>query len=108
MTGWLGMTDMIGNPVTAILLMAMATYFCRFIGFWIVSFMQVGYRTRRAFEVLPGCIAAATAFPIAIDSGPVAITALAVGFGVMRFVKIEVVALIAALGLVAGSRAFGL
>ena len=101
------MNDIIFGPVTVILLMAAATFLCRTLGFWIIGYMPIGRRMRRAFEALPGCIAAASALPVALDAGPVAMIALVLGFAVMRIARIEIAALVAALGLVALTRAAG-
>ncbi|MBY0611983.1 MAG: AzlD domain-containing protein [Beijerinckiaceae bacterium] len=95
------------NAVTVIVLIGIVTYVCRFIGFWAIGFVEIGPRLRRSFELLPGCIAAASALPVAIDAGPLALLALAIAFVVMRAVRIEIVAIVAALGLIAGSRLAG-
>ncbi len=95
------------NAVTVILLLGIVTYLCRFVGFWIVGFLHIGPRARRAFQALPGCIAMASALPVAIDAGTPAIAAVATGFVLMRFVRIEILALIAALAVVAGLRQAG-
>ena len=97
----------ISTTMLAILLMGIVTLLCRIAGYWAIGFVAVGPRLRRSFENLPGCIAAASGVPVAVDAGPVALLALGVAFVVMRWVRIEIVAIIAALALVAASRATG-
>ena len=92
------------SAVTVIVLIGIITYVCRFIGFWAIGFVEIGPRLRRSFELLPGCIAAASALPVAIDAGPLAMLALVIAFVTMRVVRFEIVAIVAALGLIALSR----
>ena len=91
----------------AILGMSLVTYFCRASGVVLMSRIRITPRVERALHALPGSIVVATILPLAIDGGPAAMAGLAAAILVMSLVRVELVAICAALGLVALLRAVG-
>ena len=96
------------GPITAILFIGLVTLFCRISGYWLIGFVPIGPRLRRAFEMLPGAIAASTAAPVAIDAGWPGMIALLIAFFGRRLIEIEIVPIVVALAFVAVWRALGL
>lgn len=99
---------MLFGPISVIVFVGLVTLFCRVSGYWLIGYVAIGPRLRRAFAMLPGSIAASTAVPVAVDHGWPAIAALLIAFFGMRLIRIEIVVLLMGLGLVAGTRALGL
>lgn len=50
--------------------MAAATYFTRFIGYWLVRHRAVGGRLAGALEAVPGAVLTAIIAPMALATGP--------------------------------------
>jgi uncharacterized membrane protein len=95
------------STMTAIGVMALVTYLCRIAGYMAMRHVPRTPAVTRALNVLPGCIIIAAIAPIAWRGGPVAMLALVAAVGVMTFLRSELAALVAGLGLVAALRAFG-
>jgi uncharacterized membrane protein len=101
--GW----PVVAGPEVAIIVMALATYGCRLLGFVLMSRVRITPAIERALGALPGCIVVATVVPIAWRSGPDAILGLAAGILVMWRFKNELVALVVGMATVAAARALG-
>ena len=95
------------STMTAIGVMALVTYLCRIAGYMAMRHVPRTPAVKRALAVLPGCIIIAAIAPIAWRGGPVAMAALVAAVGAMVFLRSELAALVAGLGLVAALRAFG-
>jgi uncharacterized membrane protein len=91
----------------AILAMAVATYFCRVAGFWLMGQVTITPRVRRALVALPGSIVVATVAPIVLRSGLPAVAAVAAAIAVMAIRRNELAALIVGLAVASVTRAFG-
>ena len=106
-SGSLGEGTLVFGPITAIVFIGLVTLFCRISGYWLIGFVPIGPRVRRAFEMLPGAIAVSTAVPVAIEAGLPGIVAIFIAFFGRRLIDIEIVPIVAALGFIVASRAFG-
>jgi uncharacterized membrane protein len=95
------------STLTAIGVMAIVTYLCRIAGYAAMRHVPRTKGVQKGLAVLPGCIIIAAIAPIAWRGGPVALLALCASIGVMMWLRSELAALLAGLGLVAGLRAFG-
>jgi uncharacterized membrane protein len=95
------------GDVLAILAMVVATYGCRASGLVLMSRVRLTPRIERALRALPGSIVVATVVPIAGDAGAPALLALAGTILIMSLLRLELVAILAGLGIVAGARALG-
>jgi uncharacterized membrane protein len=91
----------------AIAVMVVATYACRASGLVLMSRVRLTPRIERALRALPGSIVVATVVPIAGDAGAPALLALAGTIVIMSLFRLELVAILAGLGIVAGARALG-
>ena len=96
------------GPMAGILAMALATYFTRVIGFWLMGHVPMTVRIRRMLETLPGAIVVATAVPLAVKAG--AAGAIAVGVTVVAMVmrRNEFLAVALGLAVISLARAYGL
>lgn len=88
--------------------MALAAYLCRVSGVVLMSRISLTPRVKRALSALPGSIVVATIVPIALRSGPDAISAIAAAVLAMVAFRNEVVALAVGLAVAAAIRATGL
>ena len=79
--------------VAAIAGMALATYFTRFIGYWLVRRRPVGGRLAGALEAVPGAVLTAIIAPMVLTTGP-AETAAAV-LTVLLALRLSLVAAVA-------------
>jgi uncharacterized membrane protein len=91
----------------AIAAMALATYCCRASGLVLMSRVRITPRVERSLRAIPGSIIMATILPIALDGGAPAFLGLGATVLVMSLVRIELVAILAGLGLIALARAGG-
>ena len=55
--------------MAGILAMALATYFTRVAGFWLMAHVPMTVRVRRMLETLPGAIVVATIVPLVARAG---------------------------------------
>ena|SRR5438128_4748276 len=96
------------GPMAGILAMALATYFTRVIGFWLMGHVPVTVRVRRMLETLPGAIVVATVVPLAAKAGAAGVVAVGITVAAMAMRRNEFLAV--ALGLTAISlvRAYGI
>jgi uncharacterized membrane protein len=63
------MSDFFLSPLGGIAAMALATYFTRVIGFWLMGQVPMTLRMRRMLETLPGAILVATIMPLMLRAG---------------------------------------
>jgi uncharacterized membrane protein len=91
----------------AIVGMTAATFLCRASGFVLMSRVRLTPRIERALRALPGSIVVATIVPIAAHGGTSALLGLGITVLAMSLVRLELVAIVAGLATVAGTRAFG-
>lgn len=96
------------DVLIAILLMALATYLCRAGGFFLMRFVPITPRVEAGLKALPIALMGAILGPIAANGGPPEWVGLLVAIGAMRLSGNEFVAVLLALGSVAGLRALGL
>ena len=96
------------GPAAAILAMAAATVFCRYLGYLMMGWIPLTPRVEGALEALPGSIVAATVVPLAIQSGPAAIAGVVASVLTARLLGSELAAIAAGMAVAAGARAFGL
>lgn len=99
---------LVHGPLIAILAMAAATYATRISGYWLMGHIPMTRRVRRALEVLPGAIMAATVVPMVAKVGVVALLAIIVAMVSMILRRNEFVAVGFALVTAALLRACGL
>jgi uncharacterized membrane protein len=99
---------LVHGPLIAILAMAAATYATRISGYWLMGHIPMTRRVRRALEILPGAIMAATVVPMVAKVGAVALLAIIVAMVSMILRRNEFVAVGFALATAALLRACGL
>ena len=79
--------------LAAILAMAAATYACRAGGFWLATRLKPTPFVEAWLQELPGAVFAALIAPMVAGAGPAGWVAAAVGFGLMRWTGIFLLAL---------------
>jgi uncharacterized membrane protein len=94
--------------LTAILVMAAATYLMRAGGFWLMAHVPLTARVRRMLAALPGSIIVAIVLPLIAKSGAMAAVAIAAAAAVMIVRRNEMLAIAVAVGLAALGRSAGL
>ena len=103
------MSDLVhGNVMLAIAAMTAVTVSLRLGGFFLMSYVTVTPRIRRMLDALPGSVIAAAVLPVALQSGPVAITAVALAMLAMYFSRSDIVAIVVGVGAAALLRAVGM
>lgn len=80
------------TSLAAILAMAAATYACRAGGFWLATRLKPTPFVEAWLKELPGAVFAALIAPMVIAAGPPGWIAAAVGFGLMRWTGLFLVA----------------
>ena len=95
-------------PIAGILAMALATYFTRVFGFWLMGHVPLTHRVRRMLETLPGAIVVATVVPMTAKVGAAGIIAIGVTCAAMVMRRNEFLAVALGLSAIALARAFGL
>ena len=93
------------GPMAGILAMALATYFTRVAGFWLMGHLTLTLRVRRMLEVLPGAIVVATVAPLTAKAGMPGLVGIAVTLGCMLIRRNEFLAVALGLAAVALARA---
>lgn len=101
-------TDADIGVMTAILVMAAMTLVLRLAGFWMMGYVPLTPRFRRALEALPGSVIVATVLPFAVKGGPVAMLAIASALAVMLWRRNDFLAVLTAMAVAAGMRALSL
>jgi uncharacterized membrane protein len=103
------MTDLVhGNVMLAVAAMTLVTVSLRLGGFFLMSYVTVTPRIRRMLDALPGSVIAAAVLPVALQGGPVAITAVVLAMLAMYFSRSDIVAIVVGVGAAALLRAMGL
>ncbi|SHL41830.1 AzlD family protein [Roseibium suaedae] len=93
--------------VSAVLVMAAATYAMRAGGYWVMGRVPLTPRVRRALESLPGAIIISTILPMALQGGLAMSAGIIVSGAVMALLKKDTLAVAAAVLAVAALRHFG-
>lgn len=91
--------------LTAILLMALASYLCRAGGFFLMRFVRITPRVEAALQAIPIALVGSILGPIAARGGPAEWAGLAMAVLAMRWSGNEFVGVVAAVATVAGIRA---
>ena len=103
------MTELVhGNVMLAVAAMTLVTVSLRLGGFFLMSYVTVTPRIRRMLDALPGSVIAAAVLPVALQGGPVAITAVVLAMLAMYFSRSDIVAIVVGVGAAALLRAMGL
>lgn len=95
------------GPMAGILAMALATYFTRVIGFWLMGHVPMTVRVRRMLETLPGAIVVATVVPLTAKAGAAGVIAVAVTVVAMALRRNEFLAVALGLTAISLARAYG-
>ena len=96
------------GPIAGILAMALATYFTRVIGFWLMGHVPVTVRVRRMLETLPGAIVVAIVVPLTAKAGAAGVIAVGVTVAAMVLRRNEFLAVALGLTAISLARAYGI
>src|SRR5436305_6595406 len=99
-------SDLYG-PFAGIAAMALATYFTRFAGFWLMGHVPVTARVRRMLETLPGAIVVATVAPLVAKAGMPGVIGIGVTLASMLMRRNEFLAVALGLPAISLARAAG-
>jgi uncharacterized membrane protein len=95
------------GPIAGILAMALATYFTRVAGFWLMAHVPMTVRVRRTLETLPGAIVVATIVPLVARAGMAGLVGIGVTFASMLLRRNEFIAVALGLTAISLARAYG-
>jgi uncharacterized membrane protein len=95
------------GPIFGIVAMALATYFTRVAGFWLMGHVPVTVRVRRMLETLPGAIVVATIVPLAARAGLPGLIGIGVTLASMLLRRNEFLAVALGLAAISLARAYG-
>jgi uncharacterized membrane protein len=95
------------GPIAGILAMALATYFTRVAGFWLMAHVPMTVRVRRMLETLPGAIVVATIVPLVARAGLAGLIGIGATFASMLLRRNEFLAVALGLTAISLARAFG-
>jgi uncharacterized membrane protein len=96
------------GPIAGILAMALATYFTRVAGFWLMAHVPMTVRVRRMLETLPGAIVVATIVPLVARAGMAGLIGIGVTFASMLLRRNEFLAVALGLTAISLARAYGI
>jgi uncharacterized membrane protein len=96
-----------GDVMLAIAAMTLVTVSLRLGGYFLMSYVSVTPRVRRMLDALPGSVIAAAVLPVALQGGPVAVTAVLLAMAAMYVTRSDVIAIVVGVGAAALLRAFG-
>lgn len=96
------------GPMAGILAMALATYFTRVAGFWLMGHVTLTLRVRHMLEVLPGAIVVATVAPLVAKAGLPGAIGIGITLASMLLRRNEFLAVALGLTAVSLARGFGL
>lgn len=101
---------MTNNPVDYAVIAGMAgiTYFCRILGYWVMGYVPLTRRVRRALEALPGSIMISMVVPTGLASGLAGSIGVAVALAIMMVSRRDIVAVVVGCASVALLRQAGL
>jgi uncharacterized membrane protein len=91
-----------------ILLLGIVSHACRFGGFFLMRYVAITPRVEAWLGAIPVALIGAILGPIAYTGGPPEWLGLATAIGLMRYSGNDFLSVIAAIAVVAGSRALGL
>src|SRR4051812_34590061 len=80
------------------------TVFLRFVGYWLMGFVQLTPRVYGLLDALPGPVIVAVVLPLAIKGGPIAIGAVASAMFAMWLWRNDFIAVFTGLAVAAGAR----
>jgi uncharacterized membrane protein len=95
------------GPIFGIMAMALATYFTRVAGFWLMGHVPMTVRVRRMLETLPGAIVVATIVPLVARAGAPGLIGIGVTFASMLLRRNEFLAVALGLTAISLARAYG-
>jgi uncharacterized membrane protein len=96
------------GPIAGILAMALATYFTRVAGFWLMAHVPMTARVRRMLETLPGAIVVATIVPLVARAGMAGLIGIGATFASMLLRRNEFLAVALGLTAISLARAYGI
>ncbi len=99
---------MVYGPFAGIVAMALATYFTRVSGYWLMAHVPMTVRVRRILETLPGAIVVATIAPLMARAGTPGLIGVGVTFASMLLRRNEFLAVALGLTAISLARAYGL
>lgn len=97
------MTDLV-----VIVVMALATYACRSLGYLVMGYVPITPAVRRALDALPGAVVVSVVLPGALTAGPSGVVGICGGLTAMALTRRDIIALVAGCLLCAAARAAGL
>lgn len=103
----MGVTELSGLSLLAILVMAITTFLMRAGGYWLMAHVPLTARVRRMLEALPGSIVTAIVLPIVINVGPAALLATVAAAVVMILRRNEFLAVVTGVAVAALARSVG-
>ena len=93
------------DVLQAILLLGLASYACRFSGFFLMRYVAITPRVEAWLRAIPIALIGAILGPIAANGGPAEWLGLATAIGLMRATGNDFVGVAGAVAVVAGMRA---
>ena len=96
-----------GNVMVAIAAMTLVTVSLRLGGYFMMSYVSVTPRVRRMLDALPGSVISAAVLPVALQGGPVAVTAVLLAMAAMYLTRNDIIAVVVGIGDAAALRAAG-
>jgi len=93
------------DALLAILLMGLASYLCRFGGYFLMGYVAVTPRVDAWLRAIPIALIGAILGPIAVRGGPAEWLGLVTAIVAMRATGNDLLSAVAAIGVVAGVRA---
>lgn len=91
-----------------IALMAIATYLCRSLGYFVMGYVPLTGRIRRGLEALPGAVVISIVLPGALAAGLAGLLGIAASVLAMLTLRRDFLAIVAGCGTAALVRAAGL
>ena len=95
------------DVLVAILMMGVASHFCRVAGYFLMRYVAITPRVEAWLRALPIALMGAILGPVAANGGPAEWTGLAVSIGLMRATGNDFLSVLAAVLAVASVRALG-
>lgn len=89
----------------AILVLGVASYACRFTGFFLMGYVALTPRVEAWLSAIPIALIGAILGPVAVNGGPPEWIGLGVAIGLMRLIGNEFVSVVGAIIAVAAARA---
>jgi uncharacterized membrane protein len=87
--------------------MTLVTVSLRLGGYFMMGYVSVTPRVRRMLDALPGSVISAAVLPVALQGGPVAVTAVLLAMAAMYVTRNDIIAVVVGIGAAAALRAAG-